>query len=98
MSVGLASLRAELRSAGVFEHREFRSLLKLGAMFAAVGAMLTAIALIGWVAALVLIPVAAVLCTSIAMYGHEGSHRSFSSSPAANAVVLHLMFPLFSGL
>ena len=37
-------------------------------------------------------------CTSIAMFGHEGSHRSFSRSPARNALLVYLTFPLFSGL
>jgi fatty acid desaturase len=32
------------------------------------------------------------------MLGHEGSHRSFSASPARNALLTHLVFPLFSGL
>ena len=42
--------------------------------------------------------VAAVFATSIAMLGHEGSHRSFSASPTRNALLVHLAFPLFSGL
>ncbi|MEJ7600843.1 MAG: acyl-CoA desaturase [Kofleriaceae bacterium] len=49
-------------------------------------------------AALLAIPVAAVFATATAMLGHEGSHRSFSSSPFRNAVLVHLAFPLFGGL
>src|SRR6266853_7026705 len=98
MSTGIASLRAELREAGVFEYREDRSWLKLGGMFAALAAILVGIALTGGLGALALVPVAAVLCTSIAMCGHEGSHRSFSASPFRNQVVMYLTFPLFSGL
>jgi fatty acid desaturase len=41
---------------------------------------------------------AGVCCTSIAMFGHEGSHRSFSKSPARNALLMYLTFPLFGGL
>lgn len=41
---------------------------------------------------------AGVCCTSIAMLGHEGSHRSFSKSPARNALLVYLVFPLFGGL
>jgi len=39
-----------------------------------------------------------VLCASIAMFGHEGSHKSFSGSPWRNALLVYLVFPLFSGL
>jgi fatty acid desaturase len=98
MSAQLRSLRAELTAAGVFESREVRSWLKLFAMFAAVAACLIGIAFTGWKGALALVPIAAVLCTSIAMFGHEGSHRSFSPSPARNALLTYLTFPLFGGL
>lgn len=94
----LGSLRAELRAAGVFEHRELRSWLKLAFLFGVVAACLVGIALGGWTAALILVPVAAVFSTSAAMLGHEGSHRSFSRSPRRNAFVAYLAFPLFSGL
>jgi len=94
----LGSLRAELRSAGLFEHRELRSWLKLGAMALALAACLFTIAKLGVWAAIPLVPVCAVLCTSMAMLGHEGSHRSFSTSPARNALLTYTVFPLFSGL
>lgn len=98
MSVQLKSLRVELIAAGVFQHREVRSWLKLGAMAAALVGCLVGIAIVGWIAALALVPIAAVLCTSIAMFGHEGSHRSFSASPTRNAILCYLIFPLFGGL
>src|SRR5688572_7003927 len=98
MAVELASLRAELRSAGLFEYRELRSWVELGAMMTALGGCLVGIALLPWVASLVLVPIAAVLCTSIAMLGHGGSHRSFSPSPRRNALLVNIVFPLFSGL
>jgi fatty acid desaturase len=98
MSAELKSLRAELAAAGVFQFRELRSWLELGGMFAALAGCLVGIALFGWVAALFLVPIAAVLCTSIAMFGHEGSHRSFSASPTRNALLTYLTFPLFGGL
>jgi fatty acid desaturase len=94
----LGSLRAELRAAGVFDHRELRSWAKLGFLLGGTAACLTGIILEGWIAALFLVPVASVLCTSAAMMGHEGSHRAFSSSPARNAILTYLAFPLFSGL
>jgi len=67
-------------------------------MMVALAGCLVGIALTGWLGALFLVPVAAVLCTSIAMLGHEGSHRSFSASPARNAILCYLTFPLFGGL
>jgi fatty acid desaturase len=98
MAAELGSLRHELRAAGVFEHRELSSWLELGGMMAALAACLVGIAILGWLAALLLVPIAAILCTSIAMMGHEGSHRSFSASPTRNAILCYLTFPLFSGL
>ena len=94
----LGSLRAELRDAGVFEHRELRSWLKLALLAAGLTVSLLAIYLFGWVGAFAGIPVAAVFATSIAMCGHEGSHRSFSKSPFRNGLMVYLTFPLFSGL
>lgn len=94
----LGTLRAELRAAGVFEHRELRSWLKLALLFSATAACLASIAVFGPWAALIAIPVAAVFSTAAAMLGHEGSHRSFSPSPFRNALLAHVAFPLFSGL
>jgi fatty acid desaturase len=93
----LGELRAELRAAGVFQHHELRSWLKLVVLLAALAACLIAIATVGW-AAIGLIPLAGVLATSTAMMGHEGSHRSFSASPFRNEVLVYFAFPLFSGL
>ena len=94
----LSTLRAELREAGVFEPRELRSWLKLGFLLSVVALCLTSIYLFGWVAAFAAIPVAAVFATAAAMTGHEGSHKSFSSSPFRNHLVTYLVFPLFAGL
>jgi fatty acid desaturase len=82
----------------VFEHREVASWLKLSCMFAALAAILVGVAHYGVVGALILIPFGSVLATSIAMFGHEGSHKSFSASPTRNAILVYLTFPLFSGL
>jgi fatty acid desaturase len=94
----LGSLRSELRAAGLFEHRELRSWLKLAVLLAGIAGCLVALASTGWWLAFAAIPVAAVLCTSTAMLGHEGSHRAFSASPLRNAVICYFAFPLFSGL
>ncbi len=87
-----------MRIAGVFTYREGRSWLELVGMLTAVAGCLVGIAMLGWVAALGLIPVTAVLATSVAMMGHEGSHRSFSASPTRNAILTFIAFPLFGGL
>lgn len=94
----LAGLRGELRDAGVFQRRELRSWLELAALAIALVAALVAIATYGVWAALVLVPACSVICTTIAMYGHEGSHRSFSESPRRNEVLTYLAFALFSGM
>jgi fatty acid desaturase len=98
MSQDIASLRTELRAAGVFDHCELRSWLKLGAMLAALAGCLVGIYELGMLGAFLFVPVCSVLCTSIAMVGHEGSHRSFSASPTRNAIVAYFTFPLFGGL
>jgi fatty acid desaturase len=94
----LGALRGELRAAGLFEHHELRGWLKLTAILAGVAACLVGLALTGWWLAFALVPAAAVLATAAAMFGHEGSHRAFSASPFRNALLMYLMFPLFSGL
>jgi len=98
MSAELRSLRAELAAAGVFDSRELRNWIELGAMMAALAGCLVGIYFTGWIGALALVPIAAVLCTSISMLGHEGSHRSFSNSPTRNTILCYLTFPLFGGL
>lgn len=94
----LGSLRAELRAAGVFHHREARTWGLLAVLLTAIGAGLTAIALTNIWVACAIVPVLAVLCTSTAMLGHEGSHRSISASPARNNLLMYVAFPLFCGL
>jgi fatty acid desaturase len=94
----LRELRAELRAHGAFEHCEVRSWLKLGVLFAGIAGCLVSMIVISRWCAVFAVPIAAVLCTSAAMLGHEGSHRSFSASPTRNNVLTYLVFPLFSGL
>ena len=98
MAVELGNLRAELRAAGVFETRELRSWGKLAVLGTALASCLIGLTHTATFAAPLWIVAAGVCCTSIAMLGHEGSHRSFSRSPVRNAVLVYLTFPLFSGL
>ena len=94
----MQSLRAELRAAGVFAHDERAGWLKFGAALAVVAACLVGIVLLPLAAAFVLVPIAAIFATTGAMFGHEGSHRSFASSPFRNQLLQHIAFPLFTGL
>ena len=94
----LGALRAELRTAGVFEHRELHGWLKLAVLLAGLAACFVGIAHAPWWGVVLLILAAAVCSTSISMMGHEGSHRSFSPSPARNTLLQYVAFPLFSGL
>jgi fatty acid desaturase len=94
----LGPLRAELRAAGLFEHRELKSWLQLGFLFGVVATCLALIITVHWWLAFPLVPVISVFGTSAAMLGHEGSHKSFSSSATRNAILTYLTFPIFSGL
>jgi fatty acid desaturase len=82
----------------VFESCELRSWGKLLVLAVGVAGCLFGLAHTGALFAPLWILAAAVCCTSIAMLGHEGSHRSFSRSPLRNAVLVNLAFPVFSGL
>jgi fatty acid desaturase len=96
--VELRELRGELREAGAFEHCELRSWFKLATLLAGIACCLVVMAVFGAWTAWLAIPIAAVLSTSTAMLGHEGSHRSFSASPGRNSLLMYLAFPLFGGL
>ena len=94
----MKGLRTELTAAGVFRHHEAASWAKLGLLLTGLAGCLVGIAAGGLVPALVLVPAAAVFSVTAAMLGHEGSHRSFSASPGRNQLLLHIAFPLLSGL
>jgi fatty acid desaturase len=94
----LGTLRAELRAAGVFEPREARNWAKLVVLLSCVAGCLIGIAHAPWWGVTLLIVAAGVFCTSVAMLGHEGSHKSFSRSAARNTILQYVTFPLFSGL
>jgi fatty acid desaturase len=94
----MKQLRAELTAAGVFRHHEAAGWAKVGLLMTGI-ALCLAGTIVGptWLAFL-LIPIASVFATTVAMFGHEGSHRSFSASPRRNAVLNHITFPLLTGL
>lgn len=92
------SLRAQLHAAGVFQHHEASSWAKLGICLTVAAACVTGMALGPAWATFVLLPIMAMFVTCAAMLGHEGSHRSISTSPRRNAIMQHVAFPLLSGL
>jgi len=94
----IQSLRAELESAGVYRHHEAASWAKLVLLLTISGALLAGVVILPWAWSLLLVPAAAVSTATAAMIGHEGAHRSFSSSPWRNELMLHLTFPLLAGL
>ncbi|HEY0250767.1 MAG TPA: fatty acid desaturase, partial [Kofleriaceae bacterium] len=94
----LGGLRAELRAAGCFQHHEVRSVLKLIVLGTALAATLVGMHHFSLLASILLVTMAGVLATSIAMTGHEGSHKSFSSSAWRNTLLTYIAFPAFSGL
>jgi fatty acid desaturase len=70
----------------------------MAVLLSGIAGCLAGIIMYGWIAALFLVPIASVLSTAAAMMGHEGSHRSTSMSPARNAFMAYLAFPMFGGL
>jgi len=93
----LGGLRAELRAAGAFEHHELRSWMKLVVLGSSLAACFVAMRHLPLWGALLLIPVAGVIATSISMTGHEGSHKAFSTSKWRNQLLVYLAFPMFYG-
>lgn len=91
-------LRAELKAAHVFEHRERSGWIKLALMLAALLACCTGIALGPTWAWLLLVPAAALATTTATLIGHEGSHGSFSGKSRQNQLLVHLTLPAFAGI
>lgn len=92
------SLKRELVEAGVFENREAESWLKFAGLFVVLGGLLFVHTVIPWWGTVLLMPVTGLIATTIAMMGHEGSHRALSKSNARNDLMMYVAFPLFSGL
>lgn len=94
----LRALRHELTAAGLFERRQGPTTLKL-VFFLTVAFGLLALHTVMplWGTVLVL-PVTAFFFCAAAMIGHEGGHRSFSSSPLGNELMYHFLFPFLGGL
>ena len=91
-------LRAELKAAGVFEHRPRSSWTKLALMLAVTLACCAGIAFGPVWAWLLLVPAAALATTTATLIGHEGSHGSFSSRSGENQLLVHIVLPLFAGI
>ena len=82
----------------MFETRELRGWAKVVFLAAVLTGCMVGLVHSSRLGAPLWILAAAVCCTALAMLGHEGSHRSFSRSPARNALLVYLAFPLFTGL
>lgn len=96
--LNLNSLRRELRSSGAFERREAASWFKLLFFAGCISGCLFAQATASfWVSVILVVPTA-FFSAAFAMMGHEGSHRSFSSSPLRNQLLFHIAFPVFGGV
>ncbi len=91
-------LRRELEAAGCFERQELAAWAQLIALLGLAGVVLSGVAAWGPWAALGLVPLSALIATSAVMIGHEGGHRSLSTSPFRNSLMLHICFPLIGGL
>ncbi len=85
-------------SAGAFDPRPHAGWLKFASMLAAFAALAAAAVLAPAWGALVVVPLAAIPISSAAMIGHEAAHGSFSRSKTQNAILLHVAFPLLTGL
>lgn len=90
-------LRAELKAAQVFEHRERSGWLKLALMGALLLACCAGIALGSPLTWWLVLP-AALATTTATLIGHEGSHGSFSGSSRQNALLVHITLPLLAGI
>jgi fatty acid desaturase len=94
----MKQLRTELTEAGVFRHHELAGWGKVALLLAGIAACLVGTILGPLWLACVLLPFASLFATTAAMFGHEGSHRSFSASPRRNALLNFITFPLLTGL
>ena len=82
----------------MFASSPARTTGKFLVLIAAAGALLFAITQAPLWLALLLVPLAAVPSVAAAMIGHEAAHGSFSARKSHNEIMLHLAFPLFTGL
>lgn len=91
-------MRRELAAAGAFDPRPTTGWIKFICMLAACAAITAVIVVAPWWVAVFAVPLAAIPAASAAMIGHEAAHGSFSRSKRQNALMLHLAFPLLTGL
>jgi fatty acid desaturase len=92
------SLKEEIRAAGLFERRESETWLKFGFLFTSISALFYAHTQLPFWASVMLLPVTSWFCATIAMMGHEGSHRGLSRNSFRNHLMFHLTFPVFGGV
>jgi fatty acid desaturase len=72
--------------------------MKFLAMLAVLaGCLVATVVMPGW-CSLFLVPIGALAAMTASMVGHEAAHGSFAARPAHNELMLHIAFPLFTGL
>jgi len=96
--LSLKSLKEEVRAAGLMERCEARSWGKFSFFLTIVGGLLTAHVLLPLWASILLVPVTGWFSATMAMMGHEGSHRGLSTNAFRNRLMYHLTFPVFGGV
>jgi len=94
----IKSLRDEVRAAGLFQTREKRSWIKFTGMLTVIAGLLLGHAHAPLWGSLLLLPITSWLCATVAMIGHEGSHRGLSTHSFRNQLMFHLSFPVFGGV
>ncbi len=93
-----SDLRGRLKAAGLFELRPMVAFSRFLLLLGLSGGLLTAFLLAPIWAAPVLLPLLALSVSAAVLYGHEGSHNSFSKNKTLNAVFAHACFPAMAGL
>lgn len=94
----MANLRKQLQEKGLLDKPTAKSWTKVIVLLAILGGLYTAHIALPLKIGLVLLPVTALLTTTVAMIGHEGVHSSACKSKTGNLSLAALAFPLFSGL
>jgi fatty acid desaturase len=96
--INLRSLKDELRAEGLFERCELRTWGKFSFFALCIAGFLYAHTILPLWGSALLVPVTAWFCACLAMMGHEGSHRAFSTDAFRNQVLFHLAFPVMGGV
>ena len=92
----MANLRKQLQEKGLLDKPTAKSWTKIVVLLAVLGGLYTAHIALPLKIGLLLLPVTALLTTTVAMIGHEGVHSSACKSKTGNLSLAAIAFPLFS--